>query len=647
MADRNTHIAVERENLQRDIDMLKSMDTGNSNDIANAVQNRQNRLDELAAGATPRTMQDNKALSGSALMSSGGRVLTQDQIHDIFDFYANFGRSAVMTYQDSMDNFMFMKFAKECPVLIDHTLNRTEIDLIFTKAKPKFERRLDYEHFLDALAAIAERKYPDYSPADGLRLLISNHLAPQWDIVQVEMNKTGDTEIPLKGVFKKLYDPRSYTGVYAERFRSGDGRINGEADNRPGRQFSGSTNTSTNETIHDISVLMRPNLSGGGTMMAPANHRLTKRDPSVRSRSPSASRIHSPRPRSSAGSVNGDSRSFASPGPRPITAPTPQSTPAANNTNVAALGLDAATLSDALAKAQAGDASSLISLTARFADAIKTTGASPAPSQYKSQDTGKTPSRSPGGASSVSSRRYDSSGTIPALTESQIKEIFEFYANFGRSSVMTYQESMDNFMFMKFAKECPDLMDRLVNRTEVDLIFTKAKPKFERRLHFSHFLDALSAIAERKYPDYSPADGLRLLIGNHLAPLYDIVKVEMNKTGDTEIPLSGVFKKLYDPRSYTGVYAERFRSGDGRINGEADNRPGRQFSGSTNTGTDETIHDISVLMRPNLRSGTMMTNRPVQQGGSPRRNHASPHRSVSPSLIDGSRSVTGSLRSGR
>jgi len=106
-------------------------------------------------------------------------------------------------------------------------------------------------------------------------------------------------------------------------------------------------------------------------------------------------------------------------------------------------------------------------------------------------------------------------------------------------------------------------------------------------------------------------------------------------------------KKLYDPRSYTGVYAERFRSGDGRINGEADNRPGRQFSGSTNTGTDETIHDISVLMRPNLRSGTMMTNRPVQQGGSPRRNHASPHRSVSPSLIDGSRSVTGSLRSGR
>jgi len=125
--------------------------------------------------------------------------------------------------------------------------------------------------------------------------------------------------------------------------------------------------------------------------------------------------------------------------------------------------------------------------------------------------------------------------------------------------------------------------------------------------------------AERKYPDYSPADGLRLLLANHLAPHYDLVLAEMSKTGETEIPLEGVYKKLYDVSTYTGVYKERFRSGDGRINGETDNRPGRSFGGSTNTGTNETIHDISVLMRPNLRSGTMMRSRPVTPGGSPAR----------------------------
>ena len=148
--------------------------------------------------------------------------------------------------------------------------------------------------------------------------------------------------------------------------------------------------------------------------------------------------------------------------------------------------------------------------------------------------------------------------------------------------------------------------------------------------------------AERKYPDYSPQDGLRLLISNQLAPLYDIVQAEMQKTGETEIPLSGVFKKLYDPRNYTGVYAERFRTGDGRINGESDNRPGRSFNGNTNTQTDEIIHDISTLMRPNLRSGTMMRSRPVTPGGSPGRlaRSTSPRRGLtSPSSVHDSHSV--------
>lgn len=203
---------------------------------------------------------------------------------------------------------------------------------------------------------------------------------------------------------------------------------------------------------------------------------------------------------------------------------------------------------------------------------------------------------------------------------------------------MTFQESMDSAAFAKLARECPGLLDRAVNPIEVDLIFTKAKPKFERRLQFTHFLDALAAIAERKYPAFSPADGLRLLLAHHLAPLYDAVQLEMQKTGETEVPLTGVFKKLYDVRSYTGVYAERFRSGDGRINGDADNRPGRSFNGSTNTGTDETIHDVSVLFRPNLRSGTLQATRHVPQGGSPR----AALRSGSPSRAA---AVGGSLRS--
>ena len=249
--------------LESDLDLLRAEggdSASTTEERAAAVRSRQERIAQLRAGATPRAMQAPRALSPARVN------ITQEQIRDMFDFYANFGRTQVMTFQDSLDSFMFMKFVKECPGLLDDAVNRTEVDLIFTKAKPKFERRLDFEHFLDALAAIAERKFPDYTPADGLRLLITNHLAPQWELYQRECQKTGETEVPLSGVYKKLYDVRSYTGVYAERFRSADGRINGEADNRPGRVFTGSTNLGTDETIHDISVLMRPNLRSGSMM---------------------------------------------------------------------------------------------------------------------------------------------------------------------------------------------------------------------------------------------------------------------------------------------------------------------------------------------------------------------------------------------
>jgi hypothetical protein len=644
--------------LQGDQNLLRAGSEGDSASVSAereaAIRSRQQRIDDLQNGAMPRALQSPRSAAGMRVN------LTQEQIRDIFDFYANFGRTQAQTFQDTIDSFMFMKMVKECPGLLDESVNRTEVDLIFTKAKPKFERRLDFSHFLDALAAIAERKFPDYMPADALRMLIVEHLAPLYDHYLRELQKTGETEKPLSGVFKKLHDVRSYTGVYAERFRSADGRINGEADNRPGRVFTGSNNLRSDETIHDISVLMRPNLRSGGTMMAPANHTLMRKTPgSPRSKSPttlahhlasatpgSAARARSAsRPRSAAGSVYGGSgssflgggggggggdagsRAFASP-IRAAGGPAPQPTPIGGGAGAGSSSpVNQHALEAALERARRGDSSDLISLAQQLTGGssggsfVGGRGGSSSSAASQVGGSGASPfSRRDGGGGSVAGGMGGGGGgsgggaggePLPGLgrmlSQEEIRDIFDFYANFGRSQVQTFQDTVDSFMFMKMVKECPGLLDESVNKTEVDLIFTKAKPKFERRLQFSHFLDALAAIAERKFPAYSPADGLRLLITNHLSPLLEQVRAECTKTGETEFPLSGVFKKLYDPRSYTGVYAERFRSADGRINGEADNRPGRVFSGSTNTGTNETIHDISILMRPNLRGGSMMT----------------------------------------
>ena len=78
--------------------------------------------------------------------------------------------------QDTLDNSNFAKFSRECPALLDRRLTRTEVDLIFTKAKPKFERRLDFTHFLDALSAMASKKYPKYDPTTAFSIILSNHV---------------------------------------------------------------------------------------------------------------------------------------------------------------------------------------------------------------------------------------------------------------------------------------------------------------------------------------------------------------------------------------------------------------------------------------------------------------------------------------
>jgi hypothetical protein len=66
-----------------------------------------------------------------------------------------------------------------------------------------------------------------------------------------------------------------------------------------------------------------------------------------------------------------------------------------------------------------------------------------------------------------------------------------------------------------------------------------------------------------------------------------------------------VYDRLSNPTNFTGVYRRAYFT-DGRMNAYADTGvssiPSR-FVGDTNTGTNETIHSISVTLRPGLRNG--------------------------------------------
>jgi hypothetical protein len=110
--------------------------------------------------------------------SSRSTVLDANtQLQLIFQYYCKFGRTGSKgDEQMTIDSFNFMKFARECPSLLDSRLDHTEVDLIFTKCRAKHKRRLTYRQFLDALSAMAITKYPAEDPVTAFSLLLSHHV---------------------------------------------------------------------------------------------------------------------------------------------------------------------------------------------------------------------------------------------------------------------------------------------------------------------------------------------------------------------------------------------------------------------------------------------------------------------------------------
>ena len=76
------------------------------------------------------------------------------ELENLFCRFASFGKSEIQT---EIDCSKFHKFCKDCK-LLDRSFTKTDADIIFTKAKPMGERRLNFDKFCYALTLIGEKK---------------------------------------------------------------------------------------------------------------------------------------------------------------------------------------------------------------------------------------------------------------------------------------------------------------------------------------------------------------------------------------------------------------------------------------------------------------------------------------------------------
>jgi len=169
-------------------------------------------------------------------------------------------------------------------------------------------------------------------------------------------------------------------------------------------------------------------------------------------------------------------------------------------------------------------------------------------------------------------------GEAPPPAES-VQQVFLRFCAFGGN---TGAKVMDN---KTFAKLCKDT--RLVHKknkrfttTDVDLIFAKVKAKGKRKITFSEFETALSAIAAKLYPKLGSEEALHNVEDQ-------IIAGGGPSSSGTKAMKGGIVGHLTDTSQYTGAHKARFDK-DGHGRGAAGRR------------SNDKVGDLSQITRANL-----------------------------------------------
>ena len=100
---------------------------------------------------------------GASLRSPGGTKLRKRgsgalaSLRDVFSEFANFGVRGDER-SDTMDGSKWAKFCRETGLQDGRRLDSTSVDIIFSKVKPRTERRITFEEFKDAVAMVGEMR---------------------------------------------------------------------------------------------------------------------------------------------------------------------------------------------------------------------------------------------------------------------------------------------------------------------------------------------------------------------------------------------------------------------------------------------------------------------------------------------------------
>ena len=119
-------------------------------------------------------------------------------MRDVFAEFSNFGVRGDER-SDTMDGSKWAKFCRETGLQDGRRVDSTSVDIIFSKVKPRSERRITFEEFKDAVAMVAEMRGERFRDISDR---VSRVGGPQ---------QQGTT----RAEYVKFADPSNFTGAYA------------------------------------------------------------------------------------------------------------------------------------------------------------------------------------------------------------------------------------------------------------------------------------------------------------------------------------------------------------------------------------------------------------------------------------------------
>jgi hypothetical protein len=127
----------------------------------------------------------------------------------VYDRFMQFSGFGAKEKAGEIDNVMFSKLCRECGI-INKSCTKTDVDLIFTRAKPKGGRKLNYSQFQMALLYLGEKRFPKIWKEQSKE-------AAQAAVMELIANSPGPMAHATVPTFVKFHDDKStFTGVYAK-----------------------------------------------------------------------------------------------------------------------------------------------------------------------------------------------------------------------------------------------------------------------------------------------------------------------------------------------------------------------------------------------------------------------------------------------